>query len=103
MGYSFFFSYQHIAHLEALLKKNQSVSTRNLHDSSVRTLCICEQQQVNLDKVRTFLPKSYYMNDTDLKKYGCTNECFFFTASQTSHFNLFQLFIYLLVGLNGLI
>lgn len=43
--------FQRVAHLEALLQENQSLSGRELHDSRVRTLCICEPRKVDLDKV----------------------------------------------------
>lgn len=42
---------QHVTHLQALLEEHQSVPSSDLHDSGVRTLCICEQQAVDLDKV----------------------------------------------------
>lgn len=42
---------QHVTHLKALLDENKSLSTKDLHDSGVRTLCICEPGQVDLDKV----------------------------------------------------
>ncbi|KAE9454009.1 hypothetical protein C3L33_14127, partial [Rhododendron williamsianum] len=38
-------------HLDALLEENNSLTTKDLHDSAVRTLCICEPRPVNLDKV----------------------------------------------------
>lgn len=44
-------SLQHATHLEALLEENQSLSSNDLHDSNVRTLCICEPLPVDLDKV----------------------------------------------------
>ncbi|XP_062162320.1 uncharacterized protein LOC133869352 isoform X2 [Alnus glutinosa] len=40
----------HATHLEALLEESRSLSTRDLHDSGVRTLCISEPRQVDLDK-----------------------------------------------------
>ncbi|GFZ10892.1 cobalamin biosynthesis CobW-like protein [Actinidia rufa] len=39
-----------VNHLEALLEENKSLTTRDLHDSALRTLCICEPRPVNLDK-----------------------------------------------------
>uniref|UniRef100_A0A803L7U3 CobW C-terminal domain-containing protein n=1 Tax=Chenopodium quinoa TaxID=63459 RepID=A0A803L7U3_CHEQI len=45
----------HASHLEALLEENQSLSTGDLHDASVRTLCISEPQAMSLDKVRIWL------------------------------------------------
>ncbi|KAF5207294.1 hypothetical protein FRX31_003119, partial [Thalictrum thalictroides] len=41
---------KHLAHLESLLRDNRSLSNSDLHDSSVRTLCISEQDEVDLDK-----------------------------------------------------
>lgn len=45
----------HATHLEALLEENKSLSTGDLHDTSVRTLCISDQQAVSLEKVRIWL------------------------------------------------
>lgn len=45
------YSFQHATHLEALLEENKSLTTEDLHDSGVRTLCICEPHQVDLAKV----------------------------------------------------
>lgn len=46
-----FSPFQHATHLEALLEESRSLSTRDIHDSGVRTLCISEPRQVDLDKV----------------------------------------------------
>lgn len=43
--------FQHVARLEALLEESHTLSSQNLHDSGVRTLCISELRQVDLDKV----------------------------------------------------
>lgn len=43
--------FQYATHLEALLEESRSLSSRDIHDSGVRTLCICLPQQVDLDKV----------------------------------------------------
>ncbi|KAL6294828.1 hypothetical protein ACE6H2_002970 [Prunus campanulata] len=40
----------HATHLESLLVETRALSTRDLHDSGVRTLCICEPRQVDLEK-----------------------------------------------------
>lgn len=45
------FPFQHAAHLESLLEESRALSTQDLHDSGIRTLCICEQQKVDLEKV----------------------------------------------------
>nr|KAJ0204967.1 hypothetical protein LSAT_V11C500274370 [Lactuca sativa] len=42
---------QHVAHLEQLLEENKSLTTKDLHDSGVRSMCICDSQQLNLDFV----------------------------------------------------
>ncbi|PHU31047.1 hypothetical protein BC332_03140 [Capsicum chinense] len=47
--------HSHAAHLEALLEENKSLTTKGLHDGEVRTLCICDAQQIDLDKVRIWL------------------------------------------------
>ncbi|KAF3668749.1 hypothetical protein FXO37_09377 [Capsicum annuum] len=43
--------HSHAAHLEALLEENKSLTTKGLHDGEVRTLCICDAQQIDLDKI----------------------------------------------------
>ncbi|RVX02561.1 COBW domain-containing protein 1 [Vitis vinifera] len=49
----------HATHLEALLEENQSLSSKDLHDSNVRTLCISEPLPVDLDKVRLCLRRFF--------------------------------------------
>ncbi|KAK9277365.1 hypothetical protein L1049_006907 [Liquidambar formosana] len=61
----------HATHLEALLEENQSLSTRDLHDSGVRTLCICEPRQVNLDKVRLWLEEILWDKKFNMDVYRC--------------------------------
>ncbi|PIN21944.1 Cobalamin synthesis protein [Handroanthus impetiginosus] len=41
----------HATHLEALLRENRTLSTSDIHDSGIRTLCICELKKVDLEKV----------------------------------------------------
>ncbi|CAK9186190.1 unnamed protein product [Ilex paraguariensis] len=48
----------HATHLEALLEENKSLTSKDLHDSGVRTLCISEPHQVDLGKV--LLLKGYF-------------------------------------------
>ncbi|XP_025700284.1 uncharacterized protein [Arachis hypogaea] len=38
-------------HLETLLEENRSLSTKKLHDSGIRTICIYEKQAIHLDKI----------------------------------------------------
>uniref|UniRef100_A0A5B6Z4A2 COBW domain-containing protein 1 n=1 Tax=Davidia involucrata TaxID=16924 RepID=A0A5B6Z4A2_DAVIN len=61
----------HVTHLEALLKENKSLTTRDLHDSSVRTLCICEPCQVDLDKVRLWLEEILWDKKYSMDVYRC--------------------------------
>lgn len=44
-------SFQNTAHLEALLEESRSLSSNKLHDSGVRTICICETGTIDIDKV----------------------------------------------------
>ncbi|KAM3357504.1 hypothetical protein P3S68_020435 [Capsicum galapagoense] len=48
-----------------LLEENKSLTTKGLHDGEVRTLCICDAQQIDLDK--GFL---YGLSSFGIKKYG---------------------------------
>ncbi|KAF8378785.1 hypothetical protein HHK36_030134 [Tetracentron sinense] len=61
----------HVAHLEALLQESQSIATTNLHDCSVRTLCICEQKQVDLDKIRLWLEEILWEKKHGMDIYRC--------------------------------
>ncbi|XXG46639.1 hypothetical protein AAC387_Pa02g1435 [Persea americana] len=60
---------KHVAHLEGLLKESQSVSSR--HDSSVRTLCICEQKQVDINKVKLWLEGILWEKKYNMDVYRC--------------------------------
>ncbi|GAB4840105.1 hypothetical protein Ancab_020865 [Ancistrocladus abbreviatus] len=62
---------EHITHLEALLEENKSLSTGELHDSSVRTLSICEPKTVYLDKVRAWLEGILWEKKYDMDVYRC--------------------------------
>lgn len=61
----------HATHLEALLKENKNLSTRDLHDSSVRTLCICEPKKVDFDKVRTWIEEIIWDKKYGMDVYRC--------------------------------
>lgn len=61
----------HATHLEALLEQNRSLSTRDLHDSGVRTLCICEPRQVDHDKVRLWLEEILWDKKYGMDVYRC--------------------------------
>ncbi|XP_044488058.1 COBW domain-containing protein 1 [Mangifera indica] len=61
----------HVTHLQALLEEHQSVPSSDLHDSGVRTLCICEQQAVDLDKVRLWLEEILWDKKYGMDVYRC--------------------------------
>lgn len=61
----------HAAHLEALLEENRSLSTTDLHDRGVRTLCISEPRKVNLDKVRLWLEEILWDKKYGMDVYRC--------------------------------
>ncbi|WCJ22134.1 Cobalamin biosynthesis CobW-like protein [Euphorbia peplus] len=61
----------HVTHLEALLEETKSLSSRNLHDASVRTICISETQQVDLDKVRIWLEEILWDKKDGMDVYRC--------------------------------
>ncbi|KAK3442931.1 hypothetical protein EUGRSUZ_B03163 [Eucalyptus grandis] len=60
-----------VAHLEALLQENQSLSGRELHDNGVRTLCICEPRKVDLNKVRSWLEEILWDKKYGMDIYRC--------------------------------
>ncbi|KAL6983367.1 hypothetical protein U1Q18_016753 [Sarracenia purpurea var. burkii] len=59
------------SHLNALLEENKSLTTRDLHDSGVRTLCISEPRPVNLDKVRLWLEEILWDKKYSMDVYRC--------------------------------
>ncbi|KAF6171364.1 hypothetical protein GIB67_009505 [Kingdonia uniflora] len=61
----------HLDHLDSLLKRSLSISTSVIHDNSVRTLCICELQKVDLDKVRLWLEGILWENKYNMDVYRC--------------------------------
>ncbi|XP_061985565.1 uncharacterized protein LOC133704670 isoform X2 [Populus nigra] len=62
---------KHVGHLEVLLEESKSLSTSDLHDSSLRTLCICESQKVDLDKVRLWLEEILWDKKDGMDVYRC--------------------------------
>uniref|UniRef100_A0A6N2LRS9 CobW C-terminal domain-containing protein n=1 Tax=Salix viminalis TaxID=40686 RepID=A0A6N2LRS9_SALVM len=62
---------KHSGHLEVLLEESKSLSTGDLHDSSVRTLCICESQKVDLDKVRLWVEEILWDKKDGMDVYRC--------------------------------
>ncbi|XP_010551388.1 PREDICTED: COBW domain-containing protein 1 [Tarenaya hassleriana] len=61
----------HVSRLESLLEENKSLSTRDLHDSRVRTICICEPLAVDLDKVRLWLEEILWDKKQGMDVYRC--------------------------------
>ncbi|GKU99676.1 hypothetical protein SLEP1_g12486 [Rubroshorea leprosula] len=61
----------HFTHLEALLEENRSLSSKDLHDSGVRTLCINEPHPLDLDKVRSWLEEILWDKKHGLDVYRC--------------------------------
>ncbi|XP_073130268.1 uncharacterized protein [Henckelia pumila] len=59
------------AHLEALLEENRTLSTTDIHDSGVRTLCICEPKKVDLDKVRMWIEEILWDKKYGMDVYRC--------------------------------
>lgn len=57
--------------LETLLEENKFLSTGNLHDDSVRTLCIAHPQAVSLEKVRTWLEEILWDKKCGMDVYRC--------------------------------
>ncbi|XP_052173565.1 uncharacterized protein LOC127788921 isoform X1 [Diospyros lotus] len=60
-----------VTHLEALLEESKSLTTSHQHDSGVRTICICEALQVNLDKVRLWLEEILWDKKYNMDVYRC--------------------------------
>ncbi|XP_010417078.1 PREDICTED: COBW domain-containing protein 1 [Camelina sativa] len=61
----------HVSRLESLLEANKSLTTTDLHDSGVRTLCISEPQPINLDKVRLWLEEILWDKMLEMDIYRC--------------------------------
>ncbi|XP_059655710.1 uncharacterized protein LOC132302787 isoform X2 [Cornus florida] len=64
-------AFAHATHLEALLEENKSLTTKDFHDSGVRTLCICEPRQVDLDKVRLWIEEILWDKKYSMDVYRC--------------------------------
>ncbi|KAK8522849.1 hypothetical protein V6N13_115796 [Hibiscus sabdariffa] len=61
----------HASHLEALLEESKSISSRDLHDSGVRTLCIRQAEGVDLQKVRLWIEEILWDKKYDMDVYRC--------------------------------
>uniref|UniRef100_A0A803QPV5 CobW C-terminal domain-containing protein n=1 Tax=Cannabis sativa TaxID=3483 RepID=A0A803QPV5_CANSA len=61
----------HNTRLEGLLDGSHALSTQSLHDSGVRTLCISEHQQVDMDKVRLWIEEILWDKKYGMDVYRC--------------------------------
>ncbi|KAK9750682.1 hypothetical protein RND81_02G213500 [Saponaria officinalis] len=61
----------HATHLEALLQEKKSLTTGDLHDASVRTLCISDPHAVSLEKVRVWLEEILWDKKGGMDVYRC--------------------------------
>ncbi|XP_022733758.1 COBW domain-containing protein 1 isoform X2 [Durio zibethinus] len=61
----------HATHLGALLEESKSISSRDLHDSGVRTLCINQREAVDLHKVRLWIEEILWDKKYDMDVYRC--------------------------------
>ncbi|XVF85828.1 hypothetical protein PTKIN_Ptkin17bG0149100 [Pterospermum kingtungense] len=61
----------HAAHLEALLEESKSISSKDLHDSGVRTLCINQTEAVDLHKVRLWIEEILWDKKYSMDVYRC--------------------------------
>ncbi|KAL6543720.1 hypothetical protein OROGR_010217 [Orobanche gracilis] len=61
----------HTTHLEALLKESETLSTNDVHDRDVRTLCICESLTVDLEKVKMWIEEILWDKKYGMDVYRC--------------------------------
>ncbi|XP_022775893.1 uncharacterized protein LOC111317746 [Durio zibethinus] len=61
----------HATHLEALLEESKSISSRDLHDSGVGTLCINQTQAVDLHKIRLWIKEILWDKKHGMDVYRC--------------------------------
>ncbi|CAL9186702.1 unnamed protein product, partial [Musa hybrid cultivar] len=62
---------KNIAHLEKLLEDSKSTFSRSRHDNTLRTLCIYEEQPVDLDMVRSWLEDLLWEKKSNMDVYRC--------------------------------
>ncbi|XP_020257968.1 COBW domain-containing protein 1 isoform X2 [Asparagus officinalis] len=62
---------KHLAYLENLLQESKAVPIKNRHDYSVQTLCISEQQPVDLSKVRLWIEDLIWEKRSNMDVYRC--------------------------------
>ncbi|MFQ6654983.1 hypothetical protein Gotur_025728 [Gossypium turneri] len=61
----------HATHLEALLEESKSLSSGDLHDSGVCTLCINQMEAVDLHKVRLWIEEILWDKKYGMDVYRC--------------------------------
>lgn len=61
----------HAAHLDKLLENSKSLTTKDVHDESIRTLCISLPQPVCLDKVRSWIEEILWDKKYGMDVYRC--------------------------------
>ncbi|KAG6398877.1 hypothetical protein SASPL_140348 [Salvia splendens] len=61
----------HATHLEALLRENRNLSTSDLHDSGVRTLCISEPKELHLEKAKVWIEELLWDKKYGMDVYRC--------------------------------
>ncbi|KAL7148916.1 hypothetical protein ABFS83_05G005200 [Erythranthe nasuta] len=61
----------HATHLEDLLRENRNLSTSDIHDSGVRTLCISELKTIDLEKVRMWIEEILWEKKYGMDVYRC--------------------------------
>ncbi|KAJ8483811.1 hypothetical protein OPV22_016296 [Ensete ventricosum] len=62
---------KNIAHLEKLLEDSKSTFSRSRHDDTLCTLCIYEEQPVDLDMVRSWLEDLLWEKKSNMDVYRC--------------------------------
>ncbi|KAL6566441.1 hypothetical protein OROGR_002056 [Orobanche gracilis] len=61
----------HATHLEALLKESETLSTNDVHDRGVRTLCICEPRLLILRRVKMWIEEILWEKKYGMDVYRC--------------------------------
>ncbi|XP_020216701.2 LOW QUALITY PROTEIN: uncharacterized protein LOC109800321 [Cajanus cajan] len=65
-------SFQRATHLDPLLEESRSLSTKKVHDSGMRTICICETKTIDIiNKTRTWLEEILWEKKCDMDVYRC--------------------------------
>ncbi|KAM1326972.1 hypothetical protein PS2_011051 [Malus domestica] len=72
----------HATQLASLLEESRALSTSDLHDSGVRTLCISEPRQVDLEKVRLWIEEILWEKKHDMDVYRCKGVLSVYNSNQ---------------------